>query len=224
MKWLLLVRSGIEWRWSLVKKYFIVGLIGLALVLLRQFIPTDKPLLFLMWNLFLAIVPLGLSTLLLQLQKGKYALYSHVFLGILWLLFFPNAPYMMTDYIHLTYGDQSYFLLDLMTLSYFALCAFISAVLSLKDIEEYLLKYIGIELIRLVVLILCILGGIGIYLGRDLRFNSWDVILKPKELVSVSIERMSDPISDIYTWAAATIISFILFGAYVIWPKKWVAK
>lgn len=221
MRWIMLIRSGIEERASLLRTYFLLSGVGLVLVLFRQFIPTDKPMMFLLWNLFLALLPLAFSTLILRAQRENSPRYMHLTLSFLWLVFFPNAPYMLTDYIHLTYGDQHYFWLDFLTLTYFAFFAFVTAVISLKDLEKYLTGYMSIELTRLVILLICILSGIGIYLGRDLRFNSWDVLVKPRELIHVSLSRMSDPLQDIYTWTAATLISFLLFGLYILWPKKW---
>ena len=221
MKWVYLIRSSIEGRSKLLVTYLSLMGIGLLLIVFRQFIPTDKPLLFLLWNVFLAMIPLAISTVLLKAQSENHPMYVQLVLGLAWLVFFPNAPYMLTDYIHLTYGDQTYFWLDLITLSYFAFIALVTAVISLKDIEHWMLVRYNKAFARMLIFGLCILSGIGIYLGRDLRFNSWDVLVKPKELIHVSLMRMSDPMSDIYTWVAATIISLLLYGVYLVWPAKW---
>lgn len=221
MKWVYLIRSSIEGRSKLLVTYLSLMGVGLLLIIFRQFIPTDKPLLFLLWNVFLAMIPLAISTVLLKAQSENHPMYVQLLLGLAWLVFFPNAPYMLTDYIHLTYGDQTYFWLDLITLSYFAFIALVTAVISLKDIEHWMMVRYNKAFARLLIFGLCILSGIGIYLGRDLRFNSWDVLIKPKELIHVSLMRMSDPMSDIYTWVAATIISLLLYGVYLVWPAKW---
>ncbi len=222
MKWLYLIRSSIEGRLNLLLRYLMLAGVGLVLIIIRQFIPTDKPMAFLLWNLFLALIPLAFSSVLLKAQSEKLPLYSQLILGFGWLVFFPNAPYMLTDYIHLTYGDQTYFWLDVLTLSYFAFIALATAVISLLDIEVWLKSRLSNGLVKMAIFVLCLLSGIGIYLGRDLRFNSWDVIMKPQELLHYSLSRMSDPMSDIYTWAAASIISLLLFGLYLVWPRrKW---
>lgn len=216
MNLMLLIRSGIQQRLALIRIYLITAGIGLVLLVFRQFIPTDKPMLFLIWNLFLALIPLGISTLMLEMRKRKIKGLTLIVTAAIWLVFFPNAPYMLTDYIHLTYGDRQFFWLDAFTLSYFAFAAFVAAVISLRDIAVILSDYLQSSMVNLAIFCISILSGIGIYLGRDLRFNSWDVVTKPGELIHESIMRISNPFADLYTWFAATIISFLLFGAFVV--------
>lgn len=221
MKWLLLVRSSIEERLPLVRFYLAIELIGLVLILFRQLLPVDKTFIFLLWNFFLALVPLVLSTVILQMQKRDFNLFSQLFIGLIWLLFYPNAPYMLTDHIHLSYGDRSHYWLDAITVGYFMLAAFVTSVISLKDIAKALSKHLSEHWVNLVVYVLCGLVGLGIILGRDLRYNSWDAVMQPKSLIRDGMTSLSNPMENIYAWSGAVMISFVLFGAFVLWPKKW---
>jgi uncharacterized membrane protein len=94
---------------------------------------------------------------------------------IIWLIFFPNAPYMLTDYRHLQGSYGLTFVIDFITILYFALIAFCMAVISLNDIRQILSVYMHRSLLIFVIIVICLLCGFGVFIGRDMRFNSWDL-------------------------------------------------
>jgi len=209
------VKSAIKARRNLIYVYLFISIAGTLLVLSRQFLDTDKTFLFLLWNFFLAGLPLILSSIMIQMSLNGTTRNSLMGLGFLWLLFLPNAPYMLTDYIHVIYGDRKYLLLDAFTLSWFAVSAFASAVISLKDISGLLLERFYTWQVTMMVLGICLMCSFGILLGRDLRFNSWDVIMKPQTLVTETVVRLTNPSADFYTWISSMTIGLLLFFVYL---------
>jgi uncharacterized membrane protein len=210
------ILKGFYDRKKLIKVFMLLCFGAFLLVLLRQFLPTGKSYLFLLWNLFLALIPLVISTLIAHRHNMPGAGKPNMALSLGWLVFFPNAPYMLTDYVHVFYGGQAYFTLNLFTWAYIALIAFAAALISLNDISNVLQQHYHYSLVYLVILIICLVTGFGIYLGRDLRFNSWDVLIKPHDILNESINSFRNPYAAFYTWVRASIISLLLFGAYLV--------
>jgi uncharacterized membrane protein len=151
------------------------------------------------WNLYLAFVPLALSLLLFRSRQsfsGAAKLSRSWFWWLqflAFLAFLPNAPYLLTDVIHLFELSQIpnsigiILLLVVPVYLLFMLAGFEAYVLSLINLGYYLnLMGWGRWILRaeLLVHFFC---AVGIYLGRFLRFNSWDFIKKPHTVVSSSI-------------------------------------
>ncbi len=142
---------------------------------------------FMLWNLFLAFIPLGLSFWLFKGSRKTSALWWIVF--VIFIAFLPNAPYVLTDIIHLIDIIRSGLSVWLVTLvlipqySLFILAGFEAYVISLMNLGSYL-KQQGLKKFTWSIeLTLHLLSAIGIYLGRFLRFNSWDFITSPRTLL-----------------------------------------
>lgn len=207
-------------RRRLIFVYIMLCTAAFILVAFRQLLPTDKRFIFLLWNLFLALVPLVISSILLLFQSQSKSKFTLILMGILWLVFFPNAPYIMTDYIHVFDGDRTFIWLDLITWGYIAGIAFFAALISLNDISNALNKYYSPQTVTLIILVVCLLTGYGIYLGRDLRFNSWDVVTKPHQLIYESINTVRSKNIVYFNWLATSSISLILFGLHYFFYKS----
>jgi uncharacterized membrane protein len=133
---------------------------------------------FLIWNLFLAWLPLVSALLLWALHQyaPRFKLFQWpLLLG--WFLFFPNAPYLVTDFLHLTQYNR---------------------VVSL-----------------LVVCVTLVTSGFGIYLGRFLRWNSWDAIFNPHLLAADILPRLTDPFAHPRTLVVTLLFSSFLTIAYL---------
>ncbi|HHT01634.1 MAG TPA: DUF1361 domain-containing protein [Firmicutes bacterium] len=189
------------------------------LISIPTFMLTDHVLhLALVWNLFLAVLPLLFAALVNQaVAKAKKAVF-----GLLWLLFFPNALYMITDFIHisrLTYYSRvdQYWLsqvvystdiiiwLKLVHIGLGALLGTLAGLLSLYIIHQLLLKKSRPAVAGLAIVASCVLAGYGIFIGRFLRLNSWD-IFRPVRLCSQLINH-TDGFAVLYT---------ALFAAYIL--------
>ncbi len=150
-----------------------------VLLLIRAKLTHTLYLFFLIWNLVLAFIPYVITTYLLNREVQLTHRYLLIFPLSIWLLFLPNSFYIITDLIHLTRSHNNCHWMDLIIISSYACIGFILGLLSLLDFEQLFLRYYSKHMLRLVIPILCFLCGIGIYMGRILRFNSWDILNKP---------------------------------------------
>lgn len=198
---------------------FALCLVCLLLSLFRVYLTEAKTYLFLNYNLFLASIPWMVSTLILSVpsinnKKGMQwlALAS-------WLLFFPNAPYILTDLFHLKYtkGMPTWF--DLTLILSFAWTGLVFGFISLKNIEKLFEKSISTFLSQVLVSCLLFLTAFGVYLGRFLRWNSWDILQEPMGLLYSIAHRFVYPLEHPRTWGMTLFFGLFLNLAY--WSLKY---
>jgi uncharacterized membrane protein len=190
-----------------------------TVALIRVFV-TDSPafFLFLHFNLFLASIPLMVSTYLIfnpQKQNNTRTLY---FLLSIWLVFFPNALYILTDLYHLKPRAESHIWFDFILLFSFAWTGLIFGIISLMDIESIFVKRIGTTKTNLLIVVLLFACSFGVYLGRFLRWNSWDVIASPFHIMYDISNRILFPFDHTRTWGM-TILYGTLFNL-IYWTIK----
>ena len=138
---------------------------------------------FLVWNLFLAWIPLGFAAAAYaRSRRGVDAL--TVALLVPWLLFFPNAPYLLTDFIHLEVGPAPLWY-DALMLSAFAWTGLLLGFASLYLVQLILRRSFGATVGWLGVVGALALASIGVYIGRFIRLNSWDALLHPLDVIDV---------------------------------------
>jgi uncharacterized membrane protein len=136
--------------------------------------------LFLVWNLFLAFIPLALSTYILSnFELKKWKLIS---LLAIWILFLPNAPYIVTDLFQLKKSSNTLIWLDVMVIGSFAFAGLIAFYLTILDFRKIISKHLNSKGLKFVSISVYFLCGVGVYLGRYLRFNSWDILNRPHKL------------------------------------------
>jgi uncharacterized membrane protein len=140
---------------------------------------------FLAWNLFLALIPWWISN---YLKQNKSLQLKHVPLFGIWLLFIPNSPYILTDLFHLRPRPHLPLWFDLVLVLSFALIGMIVFLKSLKDMLSILKVYVSPMLFTLVTPVIFWLISFGLYLGRYLRFNSWNVVNHPFQLMRQSFD------------------------------------
>ncbi len=138
---------------------------------------------FLAWNLFLAFIPWWVSNYLKQ--KPFLGFKDIPLLGV-WLLFIPNSPYILTDLFHLKPRVPFPLWYDLVLVLSFALIGMIVFLKSLKDMLMILKTHTSTMLYTLVTPVIFWLIAFGLYLGRYLRFNSWNVVNHPFQLMRQS--------------------------------------
>jgi len=169
---------------------------------------------FLVWNLFLAWVPLiAASYAYVLARRGAGAVVG--ILGVVWLLFFPNAPYMLTDFIHLRVG-RSPLWYDALMLSSFAWTALMLGFVSLYLIHALVGRRAGAAVGWVVVVCVLALSSFGIYLGRFAHFNSWDAVTRPRHVLSVIRQETHSPLHDPKMVAALLGLTAFLFVGYVV--------
>ena len=189
----------------------VLSLFCFSLSIVRFIYSDTKTFLFLNWNLFLALIPWALTTwLIIHPKIRKYKIVVGLVICI-WLLFFPNAPYILTDLFHLKYTALSIPIwFDLVLILSFAWTGLLFGFFSLWDIEFILSKFFKQKYISVISIILLFLGSFGIYLGRYLRWNSWDIINKPFQLMYDIGDRLINPFSHPRTWGMT-----LLFGLFL---------
>ncbi|WP_029986079.1 DUF1361 domain-containing protein, partial [Pedobacter jeongneungensis] len=143
----------------------------------RSLITDTKVFLFLNWNLFLAIIPWAISSLMLIYNLNKKL--PLVLLIISWILFFPNSPYILTDLFHLRLNGTAPIWFDLVLILSFAWTGLMYGLISLTDIDRQLSIYLNQKWVNAIIISFLFLASFGIYLGRYLRWNSWDIIQNP---------------------------------------------
>jgi uncharacterized membrane protein len=182
-----------------------------ALVVARILWTSNLLYSFLVWNLFLAWLPMVFALLSCERYHCARAR-DWRFLGLAggWLLFFPNAPYIFTDLIHLTTNFYRAFWVDLSLILLCALTGLVLGFVSLYLMHGVVQRVLGRPASWLFIAAVAGLSGFGIYLGRFMRFNSWDVVVKPWQLYHGIGHWAADPLAN------STTLAFpVLFGAFV---------
>ena len=209
-----IIKNLIFNRFKILSLLTVSMILSIALLLIRIKLHQSIYLSFLVWNLFLAVIPFAITTALSSTKHmNKFALFF--FFGI-WLLFLPNAPYIVTDLMHLTRIDQNYLWLDILVIMSFAFNGLILFFLSLSDMETLLKSYLKPKILTALMLSIFGLTAFGIYLGRFLRYNSWEIINNPLALFEDIFKIIVHP--NIEAWVFT--LTFGSFLAISYWTLK----
>lgn len=178
----------------------------------RYYISETKVFLFLNWNLFLAWIPLLLTTFILAFRiKSKISLFLIV---AVWILFFPNSPYILTDLFHLKARNTIPVWYDLIVILSYAWTGLVCGFISLGDIEKRLSRYYSRNIINAIVVFFLFISSFGVYLGRFLRWNSWDVLNNPLGLFNDIAVRFIYPMEYTKTWGVTVLMGILLNFMY----------
>ncbi|MBL7798497.1 MAG: DUF1361 domain-containing protein [Saprospiraceae bacterium] len=189
-------------------------LVCFSLSVFRYLYSETKVFLFLNWNLFLAFLPWAFTSLVLLrpgIQKSRLTVL--LLLGA-WLLFFPNAPYILTDLFHLRFKSSMPIWFDLVLILSFAWAGLLYGFLSLWDIERLARKYVNQTWVSVLSVGLLFLGSFGVYLGRYLRWNSWDIVSEPYALLYDVGSRIANPVAHPTTWGMTILLGIFLNMIY----------
>jgi uncharacterized membrane protein len=185
-----------------------------AMVEIRTSETGDPYYRFLVWNLILAWVPLGLAAAAYARARRRLDLVVSALL-VPWLLFFPNAPYLLTDFIHLGEGPAPLWY-DALMLSAFAWTGLLLGFASLFLVQMIVRSAFGHVAGWLAVVGALGLASVGVYVGRFLRFNSWDALLHPLRVAEVIEEQLSSE-SMRMAEALGALTGFLLIGYVVLY-------
>lgn len=193
------------------------SLFSVSLSLIRVAISGTDWFLFLIWNLFLAWIPLICSTALFFLagQKKPSKFLQGLFL-FCWFIFFPNCPYIITDLFHLRIEQSVPLWFDAALIFSFVWNGLVLGFVSLLDIQFILEKKLKKAYSWSVICLVLILASFGIYLGRYLRWNSWDIIQHPILLFRDIFDRLLDPLSYPTTYLVTITFSLFLITSYIV--------
>jgi len=203
-------------RLNLVVLFFLTTTLCLTLVALRVRYTSKITFVFLIWNIFLALIPYGISTLLFIFQEKVRKRSLLLIPFALWLCFFPNAPYILTDLFHLKPRTGVPFWYDLALILFFAWNGLMLGYASLLDMQTVITRHFNQWIGWMVAIGSLVLGSFGIYLGRYLRWNSWDVIASPGGLLYDISDRILDPMAHPQTYGVTIIFSAFLVIGYLL--------
>lgn len=184
---------------------------SLALLALRMLIQGDGTYGFLAWNLLLAWIPLLFALGVVAAWRLERRV-SLALLVVLWLLFFPNAPYVLTDFVHLGRigGMPRWF--DVLLLGGFAAASLAPGFVSLHLIQSLIRSTWGVAWSWAGALGAIALSGVGIYLGRVYQLNSWDV-LQPGRLLRAFARGSS---AEAHAVVLTLLLTCLLAAAYAL--------
>jgi uncharacterized membrane protein len=174
---------------------------------------------FMAWNLTLALVPVGIGAVLFR-RRHTSPLW---WLGLAaFLAFLPNAPYVLSDVIHLaddvrdTRSDTVVVAGILPQYAAFFLAGLLAYVVALRELTSWLLAR-GWDRLRVVAVELAVHAAcaVGVYLGRVPRFNSWDLVTRPDAVATTAAEHLSDryPIALVAATFVVLVVSSVVLRA-----------
>ena len=147
----------------------------------------------LIWNLFLAWIPMAFAFVVYRAHaRGDQPNLLLALCAAAWFFFFPNAPYIVTDFVHLKHNPPVPLWFDLLMIASFAWTGLCLGYLSLYLMQEIARARFGRWRSWIFVVAMLFMGSVGIYVGRFLRWNSWDVLSNPKGLVRGSLRIVED--------------------------------
>jgi uncharacterized membrane protein len=199
----------------------VVGLVTaslfcVALVVVRDVHTGTGDFRYLGWNLFLAWIPFALAVVVYDRWRRRGAGLTVLVLGALWLLFFPNAPYIVTDFVHLERGGAAPYWYDAVTFAAFAWMGILLGFASLFLMQTVVRQWRGPVAGWLFALVAIGLGSLGIYLGRFLRLNSWDALEHPSVIPRILHAVALDPFAYQEAIAVTVLFTLALTFAYVL--------
>ncbi|MBK9300801.1 MAG: DUF1361 domain-containing protein [Bacteroidetes bacterium] len=193
----------------------------ITLTLMRIAFTGSLMYIFLNWNLFLAMIPCFISSYLLHnsININRYVM---GLLAATWLLFFPNAPYILTDLFHLNERNGMPKWFDLIMLLSFSWAGLLLGFISLFHIEQLLLKKCSAVKTQVLIITMLFMASFGVYLGRFLRWNSWDIITTPHLILMDIADRFIHPWMHGRTWGVTLLLGTLL--TFIYWSIKVMMK
>lgn len=203
------------------KEILLLIVFCIALNLLRVVMFDTISLIYLLWNIFLAFVPFLISsTLTWHVHHAKVSSLELAVGAAFWLLLFPNAPYLITDFVHLGETPAIPMWFDILVIFSCAWVGLEFAYYSLLHIEDLLRRKFTELTAQLLILPILGFTSFGIYLGRFLRFNSWDILSAPQELFGSMLRIFLGQARFPEAFYFSTLFFAFLWVTYTAWKFK----
>lgn len=189
---------------------------SMVLVIIRVAMTGSKMFLFLPWNLLLAFIPYYITKKLMTRPAWIENKWKLAAASLLWLLFIPNSFYIITDLFHLGKYDEAPRWFDLTLIFSFAWNGLVFGIVSVKQMESIvLLSYPAPRYGWLFIYFIMWLNALGIYIGRFLRFNSWDIITNPFSLLNEIMTMVLHPFDYMYVWGMICFFAVLMTIMYI---------
>ena len=204
----------VRWRRQQLALFLPAGLC-ILLYLIRVIHTRDWTDWFLIENLSLAYLPLGFSALLVKnLKRWPWFSLPNLALSALWLIFLPNAWYVLTDYVHTSPTGQINQLYDIVFVTSLVIAGFIAGFTSLRMVHKELLKRLEFKTCTAVIALILFISSFAIYVGRDLRWSSWDVVSNPGGIALDVSDRVIHPLGHPSSWNMTGSVFLLLVTLY----------
>lgn len=187
----------------------------IALEMTRMHLSGTVSFCFLIWNLILAWVPYILAQVFTAHDLRRHWFSALAILAV-WVLFLPNGPYIITDLLHLRQRIAIPFWYDVLLVSSYAWLGLLLTLLSVHQIHRKLTDHFAPRKLWIALATLFLSAGYGIYLGRFLRWNSWDVFYRPIYLLRRSLMELVHPFSHPQPLQVTVVIGTLLTLSYSV--------
>ncbi len=187
-----------------------------ALLELRERYPGGFEYGFLTWNLFLAWIPFVLALALYDRDRRGHGGVVLLPLAAAWLLFLPNAPYIVTDFVHVGRIGGAPLWYDAGMIAAFAVTGLVLGLASVLLVQAVVQRRFGTLVGWVMLLPVFLLCSAGIYLGRVHRFNSWDALTEPRSVAGMVWNRLLDPFGRPETIVAMAGFTAMLVVSYLV--------
>ena len=193
---------------STLTSLIIFSLVAVFLILLVEIYSSDYTFNYFIWNLFLSWIPLLVAFRLVKVLRSKlWSSWEALAYSFIWLIFLPNSFYMISDLIHISEVPSSYTVLFAVAFMTIIVGALMNGFLSVFLIQVEFNKRVSIRSSEILIIILFLLSSYGIYVGRVLRWNSWDVFLNPTGI----LYNLSNQIINLKSIGYTSMITFVFF-------------
>jgi uncharacterized membrane protein len=210
----MILRSEVEKRF--VTSVGLISLLCLGLLAFRVASTQSTTYLFIPENLALAWISLIIAWLLAgRLRAQRWSTPSNILLTFIWLIFLPNSWYVLTDLVHVYPSRQINQLYDIALIGSLVLCGFFLGFTSLYIVHRELIKRLGTKKALWAVEAIIFLSSFGIYLGRILRWSSWNIITDPGGIILNVTDRVIDPFSHLSSFAVTALFFVTLSVMYL---------
>lgn len=198
-----------------------VLIFAVVLNILRLFFFGTHSFIYILWNIFLAAVSFVMSSFILA-YVGKKNFYNPIFIicFIVWFLFLPNAPYVVTDFIHLGEVRTVPVMYDIILLFSSSVVSMLLGLYSMEQMEKILAFKFTEKTIKKIMFFVILFTSFGIYLGRTLRFNSWDLFTNHQLLFKSIVEIFTSPGKHINAYVYTVMFFFLIFTSYQAFKNR----
>jgi uncharacterized membrane protein len=192
------------------KVHLLILLLAIGFTVSRILLTASFAFGFMIWNLFLSWAAFMMYNFSKH-RSVKQRKSLKWFVGLLWVILLPNTYYLLTDFIHLGESSEITPLFDVALFATYSLIGFWHGNYILKGVYRDLIAQGNKDSARLVIYLLAFLSGGAVSVGRFLRWNSWDVFIRPLSLLADVGERLINPLGHLNE-----VLTVIVFTVMII--------
>ena len=177
--------------------------------------PLMYPTRFFVWNLALACIPVFFAVRFAAVRRRIWL----IPLGLGWLAFLPNDPYLVTDLVHLHGGVELW--RHVMQYGIAAWTGVMLGVVSMHLVCQRIEREFGALTGWIAVVISVGLSAIGVVIGRFQRFNSWDLVTQPGAVAATTLDWVRSPLAYVQSTGVALAVGAFFGLAYLtLWSLR----